>query len=183
MASRLRFEIRPSPASNDSEVRIIVDDQDWLGPDHLGLDPPELVAQLTNQESDRKVIVGRCECGAVGCDDVVVTFRREGETTLWNSLSFNTQHYDDVVSGLASDRSWENTSRRVERLVAEVFAGSSIDDGYIFDWASTRIRPDLVHLSFSKDGVQRLLDFSWDGSTEESALRRARQFHRERIQG
>jgi hypothetical protein len=81
----LTFEISPSPSSNDHQVRIRIDGEDWLGGDYLGVDPPRFFAQAT-LESGGRVLVGRCGCGCEGCDDVHVDMvRRErtlcGETT------------------------------------------------------------------------------------------------------
>lgn len=39
----------------------------------------------------------------------------------------------------------------------------------------------MAHLSFSRNGEQRLLDLSWDGATAESARNRARMLLAERF--
>ncbi|MEE2922690.1 MAG: hypothetical protein VYC38_13075, partial [Pseudomonadota bacterium] len=71
--------------------------------------------------------------------------------------------------------------RRVERIVEKQLVGTTIDDGLDFKWASARIKANVIHLSYAKDFEQRLLELSWDGETEESALKSARSFRRERF--
>ena len=67
-----------------------------------------------------------------------------------------------------------------ERLVGDLFAGLKTRNGADFQWASTRIGPGRVHLSFANArGHQSLFDFGWDGTTAESAVRGARAFQQE----
>jgi hypothetical protein len=56
--------------------------------------------------------------------------------------------------------------------------GEVIENEYLFDWASTRIEPNIIKLSFSKNVVQKLYKFSWDGKTLESAIENAQSFYR-----
>jgi hypothetical protein len=95
-------------------------------------------------------------------------------------FSFDPVQYDSELRRFTDDHSWEDVGRTVERLVSDVFKGVVTEEGFAFGWASTRIKANLVHLSFSKGSEQRILEFSWDGSTTESALARARSLQRER---
>jgi hypothetical protein len=45
MVNKLSFKILPSPSTNDHELRILIDDQDFLGKDYLGIDPPSFFSQ------------------------------------------------------------------------------------------------------------------------------------------
>lgn len=56
----------PNPETNDSEVRILIDDNDFLGNDYLGLDPPVFFDQQTFFQAG-ELMIGRCTCGCEGC--------------------------------------------------------------------------------------------------------------------
>jgi len=176
MTSRLNIVVIDNRTSRDHQARIIVDDVDWLGGDYLGLDPPELVSQLASSGAAR-LIVGRCACGCVGCDDVVVEVRRTDDQIEWSkgrrSISFGNEQYDAELERFSLDRTWETVGRQVEREVGYIFERAITADGLSFDWASTRFRPsplNMVSLSFSKGGEQKVLEFNWDGTTLQSAL-------------
>ncbi|SRR6266581_7772037 len=182
----LAFEIMTSPSSNDHQARIRIDGTDWLGQEYLGLDPPRLFAQPSLTDGG-KLLVGRCECGCEGCDDVLVDVLRQGQEVLWTNakglhLHFDREEYERGVASARQDFSWEDTKRTAERLVSEVFVGVSLDDGYTFDWASARVRNGVMTLSFSKSGTQKLFEFSWDGQSPQDALAEARRFHKDRVE-
>jgi hypothetical protein len=71
----LDFEITPSPYSNDHQIRFFVDGEDWLSDNYLGIDPPEFFAK-NNLQSDGQLLMGRCDCGCIGCDDYLVNVER-----------------------------------------------------------------------------------------------------------
>ena len=56
---RIGFALSPRFASNDHQVRILVDEEDWLGDSGLGIDPPEFFAQPALTISG-ELLVGRC---------------------------------------------------------------------------------------------------------------------------
>ena len=176
MTSRLNIVVIDNRASGDHQARIIVDDVDWLGGDYLGLDPPELASQFASPGAER-LIVGRCACGCAACDDVVVEVRRTDDQTEWSKvgccISFDNEQYDTELERFSLDRTWETVGRQVEREVGSIFERAITADGLSFDWASTRFRPsplNMVSLSFSKGGEQRVIEFNWDGATLQSAL-------------
>lgn len=184
--NNLAFEITPSPSSNDHEAKIRIDGRDWLGQDYLGLDPPRLFAQDSLTAGGR-LLVGRCECGCEGCDDVWVDVVRQEHQVLWTNakglrLHFGREEYERVVAVAREDFSWENTKRTAERLVSGVFTGRSFDDGYTFDWASARVREGVMTMSFSKSGTQKLFELPWNSESPEDALVGARRFYRDRVE-
>lgn len=97
---------------------------------------------------------------------------------------FERTDYDLSVSSAAEDYSWESQGRRIERLVGAQLHGAVTTDGLCFEWASTRCKPGALTLHFAKDiGLPtygyRLIDISWDGHTDESAVRSARHYRSE----
>jgi len=183
--NQISFTITPSPETNDHEVRVLIDGEDWLGEDQMGMDPPDLFRQFSECNTGR-LLVGRCECGVVGCGDVFVYVTRYEKYVGWQvsdaqSFRFDRIDYDETIARLLGDDSWEDLNRRVERLIKKQFFGTTIDDGLDFNWASARIKANVIHLSYAKDAEQRLLEINWDGETEESALKSARSFRRERF--
>lgn len=183
MFNRIAIEVFSSPASNDHQARLVVDGKDWLGSQWLGLDPPDLEHQLSMKG---RIIVGRCECGALGCGDVIVDVRRTGQIVEWsgpaaNRLLFEAVQYDQELRRFREDRSWETIGRRVEREVQRVFRHATTNDGFRFAWASTRIAAGMVHLCFMRKLEQRLISFEWDDAIPESALAQARLMYREQF--
>lgn len=181
--STLAYKILANPDDTTHEVRLIVDGIDWIGDDRLGLDPPDLVRQLTAGHRSH-LTVGRCNCGVLGCDDLIVDIRRTGTSVEWLCLNrelvaFDADHFDNQVSMLVKDHTWEPLGRTVERRLDAMFSGRMTDDGYVYDWSSTRFQPKLVIISVTKNTHQKLLEFSWDGEAVVSALRRGEQFLRE----
>lgn len=184
LPSRLTFVVVPSPASNDHQARILIDGADWLGAEALGLDPPDLATELSGDSTT--IRIGRCSCGAPGCDDRWVDRSELGERVVWitqgRTFHFNRPEYLYEVERFISDQSWRTVERRAEQAVEAIFNGALLEGRLAFQWASARIGRNLVHLSFIDGDEQRLLDFSWDGETVASAVERARQFSRERFE-
>ncbi|KQW29489.1 hypothetical protein ASE36_13780 [Rhizobium sp. Root274] len=183
--SNLSYQILPNDDDNTYEVRFIVDGTDWIGDDHLGLDPPDIIRQLT-QGHKGNLIIGRCSCGCMGCDDVSVHVRRAATSVEWSSHNrataiFDADYYDQQVSMLSKDFAWEPLNRTVERHLDAMFSSKVTDDGYRYDWASTRIKAGVINISVTKEHHQKLLEFSWDGTTIESAMTRGRQLLKERF--
>jgi hypothetical protein len=183
--SNLSYQILPNTDDGTHEVRLFVDGIDWIEAGHLGLDPPDLVRELTG-ENRSHLTIGRCGCGVLGCDDIVVDVQRTSHSVEWSyikrrSAIFDAAHFYSVVAALVEDHSWEPVGRTVERHLDEMFAGMMTGDGYVFDWSSTRIRPDHVSISVSKGGGQKLLERSWDGATLASALSSAKRLAEEQF--
>lgn len=182
--SRFEIVVSPNRSSNDHQARILVDGADWLGADVLGLDPPDLAAELLGKASN--IRIGRCSCGAPGCDDRDVGRLELPEVVTWLSygrtLRFDGAQYRAEIERFVADQSWRPVERQAELAVDAIFAGTVLEGRLHFQWSSARIGRGLVHLSFFGEGEQRLLEFSWDGETVQSAVDRAHLFLRERFE-
>jgi len=175
----LSFVYRPSPESNDHQILVVIDGRERIGDRSLGLDPPEFLAQAALSTQGR-LVIGRCSCGCVGCDDVEVDVRREDGVVTWIEsascrLRFDADVYDRVIAAARAERSWEDANRTAERLVDEVLEGMTINGEITFNWASARIEKGVITLSFTGP-KQKMLKFRWDGVSPESAVGGARKF-------
>jgi len=177
--NKLSFNILPSPETNDHEVRILIDNEDFLGSDYLGLDPP-LFFNQDNLDKNGELIIGRCSCGVDGCCDypIIVTI---AENVTWTdkyglNLSFDKEEYFTLMKRSRGDYSWEDIKRRVERLTTDVLRYSKTKDNYQFMWASARINDKQITLSYSKNGDQLLFNFFWDGKTDNNVIQNAEYF-------
>jgi len=181
--NKLSFQIQKAEFSNDHEVHPIVDGRDIIGDDYLGLDPPDLVRELT-PSAYGSILIGRCECGCIGCDDVFVDVSSNTKNVTWSTkgkaFEFRISDYSTALKALADDHSWEDVGRRVERLIAERVRMDKrwASDGTRFDWVSTRVAPFQLTYSFTTNGEQRLFETGWDGCDEGNAMRaHSRLFH------
>jgi len=180
---QLGFKFLPSEFSNDHQARIIVDGHDILqGIDNslLGIDPVEFFSQPSLRSSG-ELLIGRCECGCVGCGDVSVVVCRSSEKVEWLSVSpelafvFPLPGYDVTVAAGTSDVSWESLERTAERLVSKLDYSELAKRGLLFEWASARIKKDQITLSFKKGGEQHLYEAPWDHKVPTDAVVAARQ--------
>ncbi len=171
--AELKFHIKPSPETNDHEVRVYIDGRDVLGNDYLGVDPPEFFAQFSNPASNR-MLIGRCTCGVVGCCDEVVLVERNANDVTWRGREnhcFVRAHYEEAIESVSNDYSWEDKFRRAERLANDVLRGCEIKNGFLFQWTSARITSRVIKASFGKADQQKMYEFAWDEANDESATR------------
>jgi hypothetical protein len=176
----LSFKILPTDEAHDYEIRILIDDSDILGKDHLGIDPPEFFGQ-NNLVTSGQILIGRCSCGVVGCDDYPVIVNIFDDKISWTNsnglnLEFDKPAYLKVISNAKIDHCWESKERRVERLTSDVLKNTKTIIDYKFDWTSARIKENVITVSYSKGGQQKIFEFNWDGVTDESALTGANRF-------
>ena len=176
----LSFKIFQTDESYDHEVRILIDDSDILGKDHLGIDPPEFLGQA-NILTTGQILIGRCSCGVVGCDDYPVYVKILADKITWTNdnglnLEFDKAAYEKTISHAMTDHSWETKERRVERLTSEILKNTKTSNDYKFDWTSARIKENVITVSYSKDGQQKLFEYNWDGQTDQSAMAGANHF-------
>ena len=185
----------PSEESNDHQVRIIIDDFDFLGNDYLGIDPPSFFEQKNLFEAG-ELLIGRCTCGCEGCGDYPVKVSLSENTVIWLDfvirdglkLEFDKSEYENAVSVAKNDYNWEDKNRRVERYVSNLLKQTETKDKHIFNWASARIRENVITLSYSKqigqksfEIDQRLFEIEWDGESVESGIVRTEKFIKENL--
>lgn len=188
MINTLKIAVEPSFETIDHQARLVVDEKDWLGKDLIGLDPPMLCEQFSIIEG--KLLVGRCVCGVVGCDDKFVDVVREDRLVKWHiqerqTLVFDATQYDTEVDRFSSDKSWETVERAAERENDSILRDTSLKHGFKFEWASARTKKGVITLSFAKPAKnrnhQRLLKFEWDGVSVASAIASAKAFRARRF--
>lgn len=183
--NKLSFNILPSPDTNDHEIRILIDDEDFLGDDFLGLDPTLFFSQ-DNFDKNGELIIGRCTCGVEGCCDYPVTVVVNQANVLWTNsnglnLCFNMQDYSRSIDAAKNDYSWEDIKRKVERLTTNILKHTQTKDNYIFNWSSARINDKQITLSYSKNGDQKLFYIVWDGQSENNIEENAKRFFRDNL--
>lgn len=183
--NKLSFNIVPSPESNDHEIRILIDNEDFLGNDYLGLDPPSFFSQ-GNFDKNGELMIGRCTCGVEGCCDFPVTVVVSQGNVLWThnnglNLIFERHDYDISIEKAKNDYSWEDIKRKVERLTTNILKQSQTKDNYDFNWASARINDKKITLSYSKNGDQKLFDIDWDGQSDKNVVFNAKQFFKDKL--
>jgi hypothetical protein len=181
--NKLKIECTASPETNDHKASIIIDGNDWLGEEYMGLDPPRLFKQ-ESLLAGGNTLIGRCNCGCEGCGDYFVEVEISVDKVQWKSingpiLSFDRTEYENEINFKRNDNSWEDKNRTAERFVDSIFDSIVLADGYKYDWASARIGKGKISLSFSKGAQQKLIDFGWDPENPESAKKRAMQIRAE----
>lgn len=177
--AKLTFEIKASPETNDHEVVVLVDDKPMLDDDHMGVDPPAFFAQFSKSDVGQ-LVIGRCRCGVVGCGDYTVTVETFPDSVSWRGneeIRFDRSQYEAAVRNASVDFSWEDVNRRAERRVSEILKGCRTVGGFVFQWASARIAP--MSISFLRGDEQMILEFGWDGATDDSAIQGAERFRNE----
>lgn len=180
MMNRLSYVIRPFPEDRSHEVRWIVDGQDWIGSDAMGLDPDDLGPLLTAVPQEH-LLVARCVCGVIGCGDLRVDMRRTENTVEWHCqgrkpLIFNSTDYDQLIAQLAQDHSWEPVGRTIERRLNALFRGTRTADGHVFAWLSTRCKANVLTICAIRDGHQLLWEIPWDGRSLEAGMEKGGKF-------
>ena len=116
--NKINYKIIDSPSSNDNQIRFIIDDSDYLSK-RLGIDPPSAV-RYNNYIENSKVLIGRCECGTVGCDDLEADIIVSEDTVKWiidnnDVFIFDKEKYLEIFNRLKTDYSWETIKRKLER--------------------------------------------------------------------
>jgi hypothetical protein len=148
---RLKILVRQSHRTNDHEVVLLGDDQDLVArfdATAMGLDPDDLLVEpcpLVSRETS-ECLVGRCNCGVLGCGDARVRIAVNNDVVSWSAVYarqtpvyFDLEPYQKEIARALSDHSWETPDRAVARLVArgvdrELLARSGLN----FAWASGR---------------------------------------------
>lgn len=171
--NNLGFKVLESKGSNDHQVRIFIDLNDWLGESYLGIDPPALFCQ-ESLILGGEAVVGRCRCGCEGCDDFSVNIEITDHLAIWrpNSglmLEFALNQYLEAIEKQKYDFGWEDLNRTAERLVTGIFKGKELKGNFVFRWASARGEKGLITLSFEDGSEQKLFSIPWDSKDPETA--------------
>lgn len=180
---RFRIEVRPSPGTNDHEVRLFGDDVDLLSrlPENLGMDPDRILGEMSPlraSEVPHRATVARCGCGEVGCGSAEVEIVRREDLVVWtpdarDSYSFSAAAYDAEVERAIHDTTWETPDRTAARLCAlGVNRKTLAESGLEFRWASGRVRAGCFTVSLQRDpgAHQVLVHLPWrDESPREIA--------------
>ena len=177
----LKLNILPSTHTNDHQVRIEIDGEDYL-PDELGIDPVSFFAQK-ELYTDGILRIARCDCGVEGCGDSGVIVEVGEKTVVWeveneNRLTFEKEEYFKYMKSISNNYSWENLERRVERLVGEILINTTHAIDYKYKWASSRIETGKIVISYEKKDdqgytKQELIRINWSGEDVEDALSNA----------
>jgi hypothetical protein len=106
-----RIDVRPSPETNDHEVRFFADGEDVIDRrwnDMIGLDPDDILVRpcpLHSGDKPHRATVARCGCGVIGCGSIEVEVTRCSENVEWTwgspdspkTLRFLATSYDAEV--------------------------------------------------------------------------------------
>jgi hypothetical protein len=185
-----RIEVRPSPETNDHEVRFRADDDDIIDcywSNVIGLDPDDILVktcQLRSSDKPHRATVARCNCGVVGCGDIEVEIARSAEKVMWTwdyfelhyILMFPAANYDAEVERALRDFSWETPDRTAARLlVGKIDYELLASRGLRCYWASGRNKKDMFTVSLFLDPgpYQLMIHLPW---THESPEQMADRF-------
>jgi hypothetical protein len=186
----LSFTFGPADEWNDHEVqvRILIDGVDVLkrvDDSALGLDPDDFFAQPGLLASG-DLLIGRCSCGSLGCDDEWVQAVHEGGVISWHSahpcISGVSFHRPDFLSAIAqarADTRWETVERTAERRVRGLDFSAFGRKGMTFEWASGRRDKANLILCFRREGKQEFLEVKWDHRDPAEAERAVKQLIRD----
>lgn len=176
----LGFVFNASQESNDHEVRPLISGADLLDSiraSDLGLDPPQFFKQPGLLKGG-EILIGRCSCGVLGCGDQQVEVEITGDQFIWflagdRRIEFDRTQYETAIAQNASNTAWESLERTAERLVGSLDFSGRAERGYVFQWASARIKKGKITLSFIDGcGHQVTIDIGWDRKNPENARTR-----------
>jgi hypothetical protein len=172
------IQVRPSPTTNDHEVRLLGDGQElidrfWDGA--IGLDPDDILrtpSPIAPSPIPRQTTIARCDCGVLGCGDERVTICADGDEVLWvdadRTLVFPAAQYTAELRRALDDSSWETPDRTAARLLGERVDGPVLArSGLSFSWASSRVRPRMltVCLDLRPGPYQVLVSLPWSSES------------------
>jgi hypothetical protein len=193
---QLRIDVRPSPETNDHEVRFFGDGDDIIARfwnDMMGLDPDDILVApcpLDASSKPHKATVARCSCGVIGCGSVEVDIERSTDDVKWSwgdsesprAVSFLATNYDEELRRALIDTSWETPDRTAARLLRNYVDRQSLaSHGLTFTWGSGRVRKGAfsVALQFEPGPYQVLVHLPWTGEPPEVIARKCAELLRE----
>ncbi len=192
--SVIRFMVVPSPDTNDHEVKIFLDGEDFIGrhwPDMMGMDPDELLSYryLSAQDVPHVVTVVRCGCGVAGCASVSVRISGQDDRVIWDNwqgvtgeppaetLIFDREQYMGAVKDAIEDHSWETPDRTAARILTSIVDQNTLANNNLkYQWATGRLRDATLTVSLvGPEECQILVHLDWEEqSAEEIAHEAAR---------
>lgn len=179
----LSISVRPWPETNDHEVLLRSEEGDLIdrfSDGMIGLDPDDILVEpcpLLPGDKPRTTLIGRCDCGVVGCGSVEVTISTDGRTVSWTTkertvgVRFDARQYTAEVQRALSDFSWESVDRTAARLISgSVDRDGLADAGLKFAWASGRVAKDTMTIALEyKDGPHQILvHVPWQGEAAQA---------------
>lgn len=184
-----RIEIRPSPNTNDHEVRFFGDGEDLIAHywnDMIGLDPDDILVRpcpVQSAAEAHRATVARCNCGVKGCGSIEVDVARSQGNVEWTwgspispeKLTFLANSYDEEVERALTDTSWETPDRTAARLLAGMVDRQRLSlHGLSFCWASGRLRKGTfsVSLTLEPGPYQLLVHLPWNAESPERIARK-----------
>ena len=183
----LRITVRPSPETNDHEVCLTAEGESLIG--HfsdglIGMDPDDLLSDpcpLRAEDSSRRVVIGRCSCGIVGCGSVEIEIRRDHDEVIWmagdssRQVRFRAAQYDAEVERALLDHTWETPDRTAARLIALAVDRTALrQKGFELSWVSGRCRDGMMKaaLILTPGPYQVLVGVPWNGKDIEVIVER-----------
>ena len=174
-AERLSVTVRASPETNDHEVVLSTEHGalvERFCDGMIGLDPGDILVescQLLPRDAPHVALIGRCDCGITGCGSVEVEITAAGDSIAWRSgervVHFERAQYLAEVHRALGDFSWETADRTTARLISSSLDRTRLAHaGLAFMWASGRVAPKFMTMSFVCAGAaQVLLHVPWEG--------------------
>src|SRR5437879_6503613 len=128
-------------------------------------------------------LIGRCDCGVLGCGDVRVKVSLEGELVVWSAVqgtrgpvSFRLGQYLAEVERALVDHSWETPERAVSRHIRTGVDHQRLArSGMKFSWASGRAAAGAITIALCLEPgpYQVLVRIPWDGSGDAAVVARS----------
>ena len=190
---QFRIGIRPSPETNDHDVRFFGDGDDIIARfwnDMMGLDPDDILVTPCLLDAGSKphtATVARCNCGVIGCGSIEVNIERLVDHIKWSwdeagsrrALSFVAMNYDQELRRALADTNWETPDRTAARILAnQVDREAPASHGFTFTWSSGRIRRDMfsVALKLEPGPYQVIVHLPWSGTPPEAIAQQCVEF-------
>lgn len=179
----LSISVRPSPETNDHEVLLRSEQGDLIerfGDSMIGLDPDDILIEpcpLLPGDTSRTALIGRCDCGVIGCGSLEVTIAADDQVISWTTdvrtvgVRFDAAQYAAEVRRALGDFSWETAERTAARLIARSIDRDRLaETGMKFIWASGRIIQNAITiaLEYKSGPYQVLVHVPWQDESPEA---------------
>ena len=177
--SVIRFLVVPSPDTNDHEVKIFIDGEEFIRrhwPNMMGMDPDDLLSyrHLSAQDEPHEATVVRCGCGVVGCGSASVRISGQGGRVIWDD--WQGVSGNPPAETLIFDR--DQYMKAVKYAIASIVDHSTLAENNLkYQWASGRIRDATLTVSLSgPEGCHQILvHLDWKEQSPEEIARETAQ--------